>query len=144
MKNILIIILILNSLNIYSQTDKKIKRKLKKVNSITQIDQLKEKYPDWKIEIIEIYSRDTLINSKITSLKKGEIITVKKDSNAYVYKLIEINKQLEFRVSHLYLNGKKLSIEEINSLRKTIIEKYNNGILFSELSKKIRLIQNTK
>ncbi len=50
------------------------------------------------------------------------------------YKILSVDSTLSFRVSYIYLNGEKLSKDEIDSLRQEIITKYKNGTSFIELA----------
>ena len=55
------------------------------------------------------------------------------------YKLLKIDSVLSFRVNYIYLDGNKFTKSEIDSLRQSIINKYNNGVSFLELSAKYNM-----
>jgi len=134
MKNLFTIILLLNCLSILGQSSKKIERKLQKVNSIEQIEKLKKKYTNWKINLLETNSNDPNLNEELKTIKKGQDITITDNSGTYIYKLIERKINIEFRVSYIYLGGSKLSKEEIDSIRTIIIDEYKKGANFSDLA----------
>lgn len=136
MKRILTLALLIVSLSSFAQTSKKVEKKLKKISSIEQLDKLIKKYTDWQIDVVEINLNESKTDSRIKFLKEGETTTIKKNGEMFALKVLEVTSVKEFRVSHLYLNGKKLSLNEIDSLRTTVIKKYNDGVPFSKLSKK--------
>jgi parvulin-like peptidyl-prolyl isomerase len=66
------------------------------------------------------------------TLKTGNIIS----KNGNTFKVINIGKVKALRVSYIYLDGSKLSLNEINKLRPQIISQYKKGSKFSDLAKK--------
>lgn len=52
---------------------------------------------------------------------------------SYSYKILNADSALSFRCSYIYLDGSKLSKNEIDSLRQLIIAKYKEGIYFTTL-----------
>lgn len=71
-----------------------------------------------------------------------EIITTKDSIDFYLNKVKPISKSITFskcksmRVSYIYLDGSKLSTEEIKTLRQKIISDYKKGISFTSLANK--------
>lgn len=135
MKRITTLISILFCLCSLGQTREKVKEELKNINSIEELDKLRKIHPDWQIDVIELNSNKEDISSKLDSLEKGETITIKEGSELFTYKLLESQKIKEFRVSHIYLNGRELSMKYIDSIRTVILDKYNKGVSFADLSK---------
>jgi parvulin-like peptidyl-prolyl isomerase len=60
-----------------------------------------------------------------------------------VSKSISIAKAKAMRVSYVYLDGSKLTKDEINIIRNTVIEEYGKGISFAQLANK-HTMDNTK
>ena len=51
------------------------------------------------------------------------------------FKVIETNSVLHYRVSYIFLDGKKLSEAEISAAQNQIMSKYVNGVPFNKLAK---------
>lgn len=134
MKKILIIILLLNSLSILGQSSRKVEKKLKRVHSIEQFEEFKNTYSNWNINLLEIDTNEQNLNDTLKRLKEDKTVTITEKTGTYTYKLIERKMKVEFRVSYIYLNGNKLSKEEIDSIRITVVDKYKKGDKFSELA----------
>ena len=60
------------------------------------------------------------------------------------YKVIDKIEIPYYRISYIYLNGKEKSLDEINTLRQEIIEKYNDGFPFSNLAKRYSMDSSAK
>jgi len=128
--------LVLISLSLFSQTEDLVSAKLKHINTLGEFDNLRYGDTDWDTELVEVNLDDPKVNPKFALLKKGEQITLTEGNDKFVYKIISKERIKEFRVSHLYLDIKVLSISEIESLREMILEKYANGVAFSDLCRK--------
>lgn len=131
-------------LNTFGQKSRKVERKLRKVNSIEQLEQLREKYPNWDIELLEVYHDERDVDKKLVIPAKGKLSVIAEKSGVYTYKTLEVEIEREFRVSYIYLDGSKLSVKEIDSLRTIIIDKYNSGLSFSELAKQHTMDSNSQ
>lgn len=135
MKQTLSIMLCLICQFSFSQTSQEAKKELKKTNSTEDITSLMKKWPGWDVELDYINMTDSSITDEnIKSLEKGDVKLVNKGETDYLYKVIEVEKSKEFRVSYIYLDGSKLSQAKIDSLRAMLINKYKSGISFSELN----------
>jgi parvulin-like peptidyl-prolyl isomerase len=140
-RSILSLLIICCTLYSYSQSSKAIKQQLKTVNTIDQAHRLKNENSDWHIEVLDININDTTVHKQIKSLKKGDIKTLKIDGAKYAYKLIDMDEFSEFRVSYVFLDGKKLSKNKIDSLRTLVIEKHDTGTSFTDLFKQYSSIE---
>jgi len=66
-------------------------------------------------------------------------------SNDYLMSLNSDHiEKKEYRVSYIYFNGKEISLNDINELRKKIIQKYNYGVNFSVLAKEYSMDGNSE
>jgi len=106
----------------------------KKINKIDTIEKAKTYI------VANTTSDDELIT--ITSAKDTDIVAKTLFSRTnfkafeldnYLYKIVESKTALSFRASYIYLDGRRLSKSNIDSLRTMIIEKYNRGVSFSDL-----------
>lgn len=61
--------------------------------------------------------------------------TIENDFEKVHYKVVETKSITHYRVSYIYLDGKKLNTSEINTLRSQIINKYTSGVSFEKLAK---------
>lgn len=131
MRNTTILFLILCFQNIYSQN---IKDKLDNVNTIKEAEKFVTDNPELNPEIFSVSPETDTINipAYFKTLKIGYVMS----ENGNTFKVISVNKVRAFRVSYIFLDGSKLSVEEINKLRPQIIEQYKKGTAFSELAKK--------
>jgi hypothetical protein len=90
------------------------------------------KYASQKIALHVLNSLEdtSAIDRKLYQLKVGEIARI----NGSVYKVIKDTIKYRFRASYIYLDGSKLTISVIDSLRTVILKKYAEGIPFDTLS----------
>lgn len=138
MRKIILLFILLCIQNINSQS---INAKLDKVSSIIDAEKFVKDNPELIPEIYTFYPEiDTLVPSYFKTLKVGNIIT----ENESTLKIISVNKRKAFRASYIYFDGNKLSINEINKLRSTIIAKYKKGAEFPDLAEKYTMDGNTK
>lgn len=77
----------------------------------------------------------TRLADDLFKLAKGGKQVVKTDYNKTYYKVIDKSQTLHFRVSYIYFDGTKKTVEEINQLRSKIISQYNDGYKFEALAK---------
>lgn len=81
----------------------------------------------------------TLIDKRLLRQNKGDIFSV-----GYVtYKVLESNESVKYRANYIYLDGSTLSPSEIDSLRKLIVQKYNAGATWDQLSDQYTMDGNT-
>lgn len=138
MRKIILLFILLCIQNINSQS---INAKLDKVSSIIDAEKFVKDNPELIPEIYTFYPEiDTLVPSYFKTLKVGNIIT----ENESTLKIISVNNRKAFRASYIYFDGNKLSINEINKLRSTIIAKYKKGAEFPDLAEKYTMDGNTK
>lgn len=110
-----------------------IDEKIKEVKTADQANNFIKENPTLNAELLEFNSNvdSSEIAKKIFDSKLQSIITI----DGYIYKIIETKSSYSLRASYIYLSGDKLSIQQIDSLRKVIINKYDNGIPFTDLAK---------
>ena len=122
--------------NINSQN---INDKLDKVTTIEEADKFVTDNPELVPTIFNISPEiETLVPASFKTLKAGDVFS----ESGNTFKVISVNKGKAFSVSYVYLDGNKLSMNEINKLRPEIIKQYKKGIKFSELAKKYTMDTN--
>jgi parvulin-like peptidyl-prolyl isomerase len=86
------------------------------------------------------YGKDSsLINKRLLRQKKGDIFSV-----GYVtYKVIDGTETVAYRANYIFLDGSTLSMPEIDSLRKLIVQKASAGASFDQLSDQYTMDGNT-
>jgi parvulin-like peptidyl-prolyl isomerase len=115
-----------------------ISKELKQIKTPDQANEFIAKNPGASIETISS-DKDTIgISARILLGKAGEIIT----ADNYTCKIIESKTVGSFRASYIYLDGSKLKIPIIDSLRQVIISNYKAGASFQELAEKFNMDAN--
>jgi hypothetical protein len=130
MKTLLLTAFVLFNLVAFAQDDTK---QIKKINTIEQANAFITANPKLSGEIIEFNTGtdSSALAKKIVAANRKQPLTI----GGYTYKVVEVKKSFLLRVSYIFLDGSKLSMSQVDSLRKAIIFKYNNGTTFPELAK---------
>ncbi|WP_299228019.1 peptidylprolyl isomerase [uncultured Psychroserpens sp.] len=97
-----------------------------------------------KVIVFNKKKHNTRLAQELFRLGNGSKKVYKTDSEKTYYKVIEKNNIPYQRVSYIFLDGNKKSVEDINSLRKSIITKYNDGFRFNDLAKHYSMDDNAK
>lgn len=91
--------------------------------------------------LLVLFNFNFLFSQESESVSQG-IVTTKDSISFYLNKLRPISNSISFskcksmRVSYIYLDGSKMSLEEISILREKIISEYNKGTSFASLANK--------
>ena len=125
--------MITNFLN--AQSLKKVTKALKKIKNIEQLNEIKSKYPDWKISVDKTLLSDSTKFHDIVSAKIGTLVTKQYNPKApkYALKILSIEDEELCKVKYIYLDGTKYSKAEIDSIRSIIIKRYQEGEDFETL-----------
>jgi parvulin-like peptidyl-prolyl isomerase len=77
------------------------------------------------------YGKDTtLIDKRLLRQTKGDVFSV-----GYVtYKVLEATETVNYRANYVFLDGASLSVTQIDSLKKLILQKASAGASFDQLS----------
>jgi len=138
MKNIftLFIAIILIS-NINAQNLKEASKALKNVHSLAQLEQLKTMHPYWNISVDKTLMSDAVKYPRLKTIKVGDTLHKQYfNDKKFILKVVEIKDVELCKVRYIYLNGKKYSKKQIDSIRKVILEKYKKGDKFISLANK--------
>ena len=108
-------------------------KRLNEIKTLEQAVQLIESYPKLEARLFTISSDKDTSDITLPLFDKKIGYTFKLDK--YTFKIIDSNIHPEFRVSYIYLDGSRLSINAIDSIRSVILTKFKNGTSFYELVK---------
>ena len=115
--------------------------KFQKINTMQQAQAYIDANPQLKPAILYLTAgKDTaLIDKRLLRQKKGDVFSV-----GYVtYKILDAKDTTDFRASYIFLDGSTLSKSEIDSLKKVIVQKLNEGVAFEKLSDQYTMDGNT-
>lgn len=115
--------------------------KFQKILTVQEAQQYIDANPSLKPTILKLsYGKDSsLIEKRLLRQNKGDIFSV-----GYVtYKVIEAAETVNYRSNYLFLDGGSLTIPEIDSLKKLIVQKANAGTSFEKLSDEYTMDGNT-
>lgn len=106
---------------------------IKQIQTIDQANTFINANPNSKAKL-QIFIQDidaSSIAETIYNNKEGYIFT----NDHSTYKIIKAATTQIYRVSYIYLDGTKLTASAIKQRRKIILDKYSNGIPFTELAR---------
>jgi parvulin-like peptidyl-prolyl isomerase len=130
MKNSLAGLFLLVSAPIFAQLT--VTEQFQKIGTVQQAQQFIDANKELKPALLHLsYGKDTsLIEKRLLRQKKGDIFSV-----GYVtYKIIDATDTVAYRASYIFLDESSLSIQQIDSLRKLILQKASTGTSFDQLS----------
>ncbi|PHS07991.1 MAG: hypothetical protein COA88_07725 [Kordia sp.] len=131
----------------FSQTDiKQLKTDLELVTDIKSAKQFIKDNPKLKAKVYT-YNEEKHNNSlskKLFSKNVGASFETEEQSANTLYKIISITPTLHYRASYIFLDGKKLTISQINSLHTVIMSKLNSGKQFNHLAGKYSMDRNAR
>lgn len=106
---------------------------------------IKDKYAfNSKIFTFNEEKHKSQLAKALFTLDKGQVKTEKTAYEKVLYKILEKSTNPYYRVAYIFLDGNTYSLESINALRETLIEKYNNGTPFSALANQYSMDKNRK
>ena len=88
-----------------------------------------------KVIVFNKEKHKTILAEELFKLSKGGKKVVKSEYNNTYYKVLDKQKIPHNRVSYIFLDGKELTLSEINSKRSKIIALYKKGHKFKDLAK---------
>ncbi len=139
MKNSLLGLFLLLSAPIFAQLT--VTEQFQKITTLPQAQQFIDANAALKPTILHLsYGKDsTLIDKRLLRQNKGDIFSV-----GYVtYKVLEATETVNYRASYVFLDGSTLSLPEVDSMKKIIVQKANGGANFAQLSDQYTMDGNT-
>ena len=130
MKNSLVGLFLLFSVPLFAQLT--VTEKFQKINSIQEAQQYIDANKELKPAILHLsYGKDTaLIDKRLLRQKQGDVFSV-----GYVtYKVLEATEIVNYRASYIFLDESSLTMSQIDSLKKLIVQKASSGMAFEQLS----------
>ncbi|WP_299336741.1 peptidylprolyl isomerase [uncultured Psychroserpens sp.] len=112
----------------------------KSLDSIQTLDDVnlffeKNKTAKGKVIVFNEEKHKTKMASDILKMRVGAKKYFKDAPQKTFYKVIEKYEIPYYRASCVYLDGNKMTTDEINKIRKSVISKYNQGYRFTDLAK---------
>ena len=134
-KKLLILVLVNTSLFLSAQTA--IEKELKILETPEQAENYLKTKKSKKNKLITFNEEkhNTILAKELFKLGVGGTKIKDQEFEKTFYKVIKKRKNIYNRVSYIYLDGSKYSLEDINTLRDKIITKFNNGASFNFLAK---------
>jgi len=139
MKISLAALFLLFSVTVFGQFG--VTQKFQSITTINQAQQFIDANPMLKPALINLSaSKDTTIIAKrLLRQKKGDIFSV-----GYVtYKVLESTDTVDYRANYIFLDGGEYSPQQLDSLKKLIVQQANSGVSFEALSDKYTMDGNT-
>lgn len=127
-----ILLFCFNTIQSQEGISKKNKKTLSKINSFTDALAFISEHPEQQniLHIISTKKDSTEIAKMCYSKNAGDVFLYRDTA----YKIIEIKNNSQYRASYIYLDGYQYSKSKIDSLRKVIINRYNEGVKFKQLA----------
>jgi parvulin-like peptidyl-prolyl isomerase len=132
-------LLLLFSASAFAQST--VTEQFQKINTIEEAQQYVTANKPLKPAILklELGKDSSLIDKRLLRQNKGDVFSV-----GYVtYKVVEEKQSIEYRASYIFLDGGSLSNSEVDSLKKIIVQKANQGVPFEKLSDDYTMDGNT-
>jgi parvulin-like peptidyl-prolyl isomerase len=139
MKNSLTALVLLFSTPIFAQLT--VTEQFQKITTLQQAQQFIDANAALKPVLLHLsYGKDTtLIAKRLLRQNKGDIFSV-----GYVtYKVLEATETVNYRANYVFLDGSTLSMPEIDSLKKIIVQKASSGTPMDQLSDQYTMDGNT-
>jgi parvulin-like peptidyl-prolyl isomerase len=139
MKNSLVGLFLLFSAPIFAQLT--VTEQFQKIVTVQQAQQYIDANAPLKPVLLHLASwkDSTLIDKRLLRQNRGDIFSV-----GYVtYKVLEYSDTVDYRASYIFLDGSTLSVTEVDSLRKIIVQKASSGTTFDQLSDQYTMDGNT-
>jgi parvulin-like peptidyl-prolyl isomerase len=139
MKNSLAALFLILTTPVFAQLT--VTEQFQKITTIQQAQQFIDANAALKPVLLHLsYGKDTtLIAKRLLRQNKGDIFSV-----GYVtYKVLEATETVNYRASYIFLDGSTLSVPEIDSLKKLIVQKLAAGAAIDKLSDQYTMDGNT-
>ncbi|MDF2454454.1 MAG: hypothetical protein K0R51_447 [Cytophagaceae bacterium] len=123
-------------------------QEFEKIKSVKQaiVFQKKDTTINCGIYALKPLTDTTQFNPDLLQFKIGDVLEFISSDSIYTVhlKLISANRATNYRVSYIYLNNEKLTLEEIQELRTTIKKRLDTGESFENLAKEYSMDGNAE
>lgn len=97
-----------------------------------------------KVIVFNEEKHKTKMANDIFKMRVGSKKYFKNSPQKTYYKIIEKYEIPYYRVSCVFLDGNKISMEEINEIRNNVLSRYSNGYRFTDLAKRYSMDNTAK
>jgi hypothetical protein len=141
------LIILLTTLPFFANAQfEKVKSDLKKIHSVEQAQKYLAKNSSIKgaVRTFNSLADTTELSKRILAMNSGEVLELESadKSKQFIYKILEREHPLFFRVKYIFLDNKKVTMKKIDSLRKVIFKKLEAGDQFEDLARLYSMDQN--
>ena len=139
MKNSVFILLLFMSMQMFGQLT--VNEQFQKITTLDQAQKYIDANPELKPALLYLTAgKDSaMIEKRLLRQNQGDIFSV-----GYVtYKVLQSKDTTNFRAQYIFLDGASYSRSEIDSLKRTIVQKANSGVPFEVLSDQYTMDGNT-
>ncbi|MEP7278505.1 MAG: peptidylprolyl isomerase [Bacteroidota bacterium] len=139
MKNSLVALFMVISVSVFAQPT--VTERFQRINTVPEAQQFIEANAALKPTLLQLASgKDSLlIDKRIFRQKKGDIFSV----GFVTYKVLDAAETLAYRANYIFLDGSSLSPQQVDSLKKIIVDKASAGTPFEQLSDQYTMDGNT-
>ena len=142
MKNLAVCCMILVLGSACSKSSNSLVKTMETVNTLEEAEALREKHPEWEMEIMEMVAIGSP-NELLGRLLKGEVVTATEDSVEYSHKLVSLDTVRQYHVSYILFSSTDLSAAELKNMRKQVWDRYRKGQSFQLLANQFTMDGNT-
>ena len=109
-------------------------QKLQAISTVQQAQEFITTNPQLKPALLKLSAATdtTIIAKRLLKQNKGDVFTVGYNT----YKVLESEGTVDYRASYIFLDGGEYSPEQLDSLKKLIVQQLNSGVPFEQLSDK--------
>jgi parvulin-like peptidyl-prolyl isomerase len=139
MKHNLVAFFLFLSVPVFAQVT--VTEKFQKITTVPEAQQFIDANAALKPALLNLSSQkdSTLIEKRLLRQNKGDVFSV-----GYVtYKVLEATEKVNYRASYIFLDGGTLTVSQIDSLRKLIVQKATGGASWDQLSDQYTMDGNT-
>ncbi len=139
MKTSLVGLFLLFSAPIFAQLT--VTEQFQKIGTVQEAQQFIDANKALKPALLKLSnSKDSsLIDKRLLRQQKGDIFSV-----GYVtYKVLEATEIIAYRANYIFLDGSSLTVPQVDSLKKLILQKATTGASFDQLSDQYTMDGNT-
>jgi len=121
---------LLFSISVFAQST--VTEQFQKINTVADAQKWVDANKAAKPELLKLtLGKDTqLIDKRLLRQKKGDIFSV----GYTTYKVIESTESVKYRSHYIFLDGGSLTPQEVDSLKKIIMQKINSGASWDQIS----------
>lgn len=130
---ILALILVVTTFVACSPKKQSLVKTLEKTNTVEEALELREKHPEWDVEVTEAATDGRAPSPVLQRLIDGEVLRLPDSTGPYhkVVSLVEVN---QYNMRYIFFDPEKLSQEGIDAIRKDITNRFLQGQEFATLA----------